>query len=76
MEGKHDKTMPKALEMHYKERIQILEDQMSKSTGRLKDAMMLLERKDIVIAEKDAYIEELRTAFIDATLRAQRGGAR
>ena len=69
-------TMPKALEMHYKERIQILEDQMSKSTGRLKDAMMLLERKDIVIAEKDAYIEELRTAFIDATLRAQRGGAR
>ena len=78
--GKHDRqtpeTMPRALELHYKDRIKILEKQLETSTNRLKDAMMLLERKDINIAEKDTYIEELRTAFIDATLRANRGGAR
>ena len=78
--GKHDRTtpetMPKALELHYKDRIKILEKQLETSTNKLKDAIMLLERKDIVIAEKDAYIEELRTAFIEATLKAQRGGAR
>lgn len=78
--GKHDRTtpetMPRALELHYKDRIKILEKQLETSTNKLKDAIMLLERKDIVIAEKDAYIEELRTAFIDATIKAQRGGAR
>lgn len=74
--GKHNREIPKALELHYKEKIKILEEQLDKSTSRLKDAMMLLERKDITIAEKDAYIEELRTAFIDATIRAQRGGTR
>ena len=78
--GKHDRTtpetMPRALELHYKDRIEILEKQLETSTNKLKDAIMLLERKDIVIAEKDAYIEELRTAFIDATIKAQRGGAR
>jgi len=78
--GKHDmrtpETMPRALEVHYKDRITILEKQLETSTNKLKDAMMLLERKDIIIAEKDAYIEELRTAFIDATIKAQRGGAR
>ncbi len=74
--GKHDKSMPEALELHYKERIQILEKQLATSSEKLKDAMMFLERKDMIIAEKNAYIEELRTAFIDATLRAQRGGAR
>ena len=78
--GKHDRTtpetMPRALELHYKDKIKILEKQLETSTNKLKDAIMLLERKDIVIAEKDAYIEELRTAFIEATLKAQRGGAR
>ena len=78
--GKHDRTtpetMPRALELHYKDRIKILEKQLETSTNKLKDAIMLLERKDIVIAEKDAYIEELRTAFIEVTLKAQRGGAR
>ena len=78
--GKHDRTtpetMPRALELHYKDRIKILEKQLETSSNKLKDAIMLLERKDIVIAEKDAYIEELRTAFIEATLKAQRGGAR
>ena len=78
--GKHDRqtpeSMPRALEIHYKDRIKILEKQLETSTNKLKDAIMLLERKDIVIAEKDAYIEELRTAFIEATLRAQRGDAR
>lgn len=78
--GKHDRqtpeTMPSALALHYKERIKILEKQLETSTNRLKDAMMLLERKDIIIKEKDAYIEELRTAFIDATLKGYRGGAR
>ena len=78
--GKHDRqtpeTMPRALELHYKDRIKILEKQLETSTNKLKDAIMLLERKDIIIAEKDAYIEELRTAFIDATIKAQRGGAR
>ena len=78
--GKHDRitpeTMPSALALHYKERIKILEKQLETSTNKLKDAMMLLERKDIIIKEKDAYIEELRTAFIEATLKAQRGGAR
>ena len=78
--GKHDRTtpetMPRALELHYKDRIKILEKQLETSTNKLKDAIMLLERKEIVIAEKDAYIEELRTAFIEATLKAQRGGAR
>ena len=76
--GKHDKatpeTMPRALGLHYKERVQILEKQLATSTNKLKDAMMLLERKDIIIAEKDAYIEELRTAFIDATIKANRRG--
>ena len=78
--GKHDRitpeTMPSALALHYKERIKILEKQLETSTNKLKDAMMLLERKDIIIKEKDAYIEELRTAFIDATLKGYRGGAR
>ena len=78
--GKHDRitpeTMPRALELHSKDRIKILEKQLETSTNKLKDAMMLLERKDIIIAEKDAYIEELRTAFIDATIKAYRGGAR
>ena len=78
--GKHDRitpeTMPSALALHYKERIKILEKQLETSTNKLKDAMMLLERKDIIIKEKDAYIEELRTAFIDATLKTYRGGAR
>lgn len=78
--GRHDRTtpetMPRALELHYKERIKILEKQLETSTNKLKDAIMLLERKDVIIAEKDAYIEELRTAFIEATLKAQRGGAR
>lgn len=78
--GRHDirtpETMPRALEEHYKDRIKILEKQLETSTNKLKDAMMLLERKDIIIAEKDAYIEELRTAFIDATLKRHRGEAR
>lgn len=78
--GKHDRitpeTMPSALALHYKERIKILEKQLETSTNKLKDAMMLLERKDIIIKEKDAYIEELRTAFIDATLKGYRGGAK
>ena len=78
--GKHDRqapeTMPRALELHYKDRIKILEKQLETSTNKLKDAMMLLERKDIIIAGKDAYIEELRTAFIDATIKAYRGEAR
>ena len=78
--GKHDRitpeTMPSALALHYKERIKILEKQLETSTNKLKDAMMLLERKDIIIKEKDAYIGELRTAFIDATLKGYRGGAR
>ena len=78
--GKHDRTtpetMPSALALHYKERIKILEKQLETSTNKLKDAMMLLERKDIIIKEKDAYIEELRTAFIDATLKSYRGEAR
>jgi len=78
--GKHDITtseaMPRALELHYKDRIKILEKQLETSTNKLKDAMMMLERKDITIAEKDAYIEELRSAFIDATLSKYRGGAR
>lgn len=74
--GKPDRTtpetMPRALELHYKDRIKILEKQLETSTNKLKDAIMLLERKDIVIAEKDAYIEELRTAFIEATLKSYR----
>lgn len=74
--GKHDRTtpetMPRALELHYKDRIKILEKQLETSTNKLKDAMMMLERKDIIIAEKDAYIEELRTAFIEATLKSYR----
>ncbi len=78
--GKHDmktrSTLNEALELHYKDRIKILEKQLEKSTAKIKDAMMLLERKDIIIAEKDAYIEELRSAFIEATLRANRGGVR
>ena len=78
--GKHDmktrSTLNEALELHYKDRIKTLEKQLEKSTAKIKDAMMLLERKDIIIAEKDAYIEELRSAFIEATLRANRGGAR
>lgn len=78
--GKHDRitpeTMPSALALHYKERIKILEKQLETSTNKLKDAMMLLDRKDIIIKEKDAYIEELRTAFIDATLKGYRGGAK
>lgn len=78
--GKHDRTtpetMPRALELHYKDRIKILEKQLETSTNKLKDAIMLLERKDIVIAEKDAYIEELRTAFIDASIKVYRGETR
>lgn len=78
--GKHDmKTagvMCEALELHYKERIKNLEKQLNTATNKLKDAMMYLDRKDTIIAEKDAYIEELRTAFIEASLRATRGGAR
>lgn len=78
--GKHDRqtpeTIPSALALHYKDKIARLEKQLETSTNRLKDAMMLLERKDIIIKEKDAYIEELRTAFIDATLRGYRGGSR
>lgn len=74
--GKHDmktrSTMNEALELHYKERIKILEKQLEKSTAKIKDAMMMLERKDTIIAEKDVYIEELRSAFIEATLRANR----
>ena len=77
--GKHDMRpsgMNNALELHYKERIKNLEEQLKKTTNKLKDAMMYLDRKDTIIAEKDAYIEELRTAFIEASLRATRGGAR
>ena len=69
-------SSPSWLSYWKRDRIKILEKQLETSTNKLKDAIMLLERKDIVIAEKDAYIEELRTAFIDATIKAQRGGAR
>lgn len=62
-------TMLAAVELHYQNKIKALEKQLATSTSKLKDAMMLLDRKDIIIAEKDVYIEALRTAFVDATIR-------
>ena len=62
-------TMLAAVELHYQNKIKALEKQLAASTNKLKDAMMLLDRKDVIIAEKDVYIEALRTAFVDATIR-------
>ena len=76
--GKHDKPapLPEALESHYKDRLKTLEYQLDTATSKLKDAMMHLDRKDIQLAEKDAYIEELRTALVEMTVKATMGGVK
>lgn len=76
--GKHDRPapLPEALESHYKDRLKTLEYQLDTATSKLKDAMMHLDRKDIQLAEKDAYIEELRSALVEMTVKATMGGVR
>lgn len=76
--GKHDKPapLPEALESHYKDRLKTLEYQLDTATSKLKDAMMHLDRKDIQLAEKDAYIEELRSALVEMTVKATMGGVK
>lgn len=76
--GKHDRPapLPEALESHYKERLKTVEAQLEIATEKLKDAMMHLDRKDIQLAEKDAYIEELRSALVKMTVKATMGGVK
>ena len=76
--GKHDRPapLPEALETHYKDRLKTLEYQLDTATSKLKDAMMHLDRKDIQLAEKDAYIEELRSALVEMTVKATIGGVK
>ena len=76
--GKHDRPapLPEALETHYKDRLKTLEYQLDTATSKLKDAMMHLDRKDIQLAEKDAYIEELRSALVEMTVKATMGGVK
>lgn len=76
--GKHDRPapLPEALESHYKDRLKTLEYQLDTATSKLKDAMMHLDRKDIQLAEKDAYIEELRSALVEMTVKATMGGVK
>ena len=69
-------TMAEALEQHYKERIADLEKLNEEKDVSLKKAAMALERYDIKLKEKDVYIEELRSALVEMTVKATMGGAR
>ena len=54
-----------ALEKHYKERIGLLEESIAKKDAAISEARLMLDRAEIVLKEKDAYIEELRTALVE-----------
>ena len=69
--------MAEALEKHYKQRIADLEASIADKDASIKKAAMALERCDIRLQEKEAYIEELRSALVEMTVKAtMAGGAR
>ena len=78
--GKHD-AMPEGninetLERHYQKRIEELEAIIIEKDKALKDASMALERFDIRLQEKETYIEELRSALVEMTVKATMGGTK
>ena len=76
--GKHDVipagNINEALERHYQKRIEQLETAIEAKDAALKDASMALDRFGIRLQEKDAYIEELRSALVEMTVKATMGG--
>ena len=78
--GKHDVmpegTINEALERHYQKRIEELEAIIIEKDKALKDASMALERFSIRLQEKDTYIEELRSALVEMTVKATMGGTK
>lgn len=78
--GKHDAvpegTINEALERHYQKRIEELEAIIIEKDKALKDASMALERFDIRLQEKETYIEELRSALVEMTVKATMGGTK
>ncbi len=78
--GRHEAvpegTINEALERHYQKRIEELEAIIEDKDKGLKDASMALERFSIRLQEKDTYIEELRTALVEMTVKATMGGAK
>ncbi len=73
--GKHDAPAPlnESLEQHYKERIKALEETIADKDRVLENARMALERFDIRLEEKEKYIEELRSALVEQTIKATMG---
>lgn len=68
--------MAEALELHYKQKISDLEAAVAYKDETIKKASMALQRFEIRLKEKEAYIEELRTALVEMTVKATMGGAK
>ena len=66
--GKHDAAAPlsEALELHYKEQIKTLEERLNEAKTVVTDAKLEIERLNFTIDMKDAELEVLRKALIDA----------
>lgn len=70
--GKHDMAAPisESLERHYQEQIKLLEKKVAKMEATISDAYAQLEVTRLRLDEKEAYIDELRTALVQQTILA------
>ena len=76
--GKHEKAapLPEALEMHYKDEIKRLKEQLEHSTLQLQEAIDLLEAKDLRIKVLEAKAETFSKALAEMTVKAVMGGVK
>ena len=78
IEGRRYKAEPvpinSALEQHYQETIKTLQEKLHFTEDSMRDACMRVERLELRLQEKDAYIEELRSALVEMTVKATIAG--
>ena len=78
IEGRRYKEEPApinaALEQHYQETIKTLNEKLNFTQDSMRDACMRIERLELRLQEKDAYIEELRSALVEMTVKATMAG--
>ena len=65
-----------ALENHYKEKIKMLEEQLTTLSAKLTAAEMANEQKDITIGVLEAKADEFGKALAEMTVKAVLGGVK
>ena len=65
-----------ALENHYKEKIKMLEEQLTTLSAKLTAAEMANDQKDITIGVLEAKADEFSKALAEMTVKAVLGGVK